>query len=497
MERRVQNVEQLFPKVSNTYDVRVTTILNLWLAEVGIQFSLGESTVALSLRILNDYLSVKSPPRDDIQGYGVACLLVADDLNEIENQSPELYAEVTDSTYTVEQIEEFRVDIVQTLDGKIRPVTPLDVFEENEKHAQNVCLILFCTRSKYFLLDVLRLTELCRETADFLEGKVEIKETTKEIVSVLHSLKASQLYSEILKQEFEQTLDLVSDKPEFRPVELRTSGSLSSPSWFHRRDCEEEDDVGWGTTGSVRKVDCDGKTLALKRQKTNYASLNELSILSTYKHENLISVELKTMSIFGIDLYLEYGTVLSELIPSNPRLWREIYIDGNIEYEVEFQDYILDICDGVNYLHSHGIIHRDLKPQNIIVVDGRAKIADFGLSIQGIMKDNDTTAKLPEVITVPYRPPELLSGENYNYSFEVDVWSLACVILETITGEVAFRGWTEEMVEGAIKKVFSVSRPLFCVADSVVRNVLLDMLKTNPKERISASEAYERFLIHF
>jgi len=113
------------------------------------------------------------------------------------------------------------------------------------------------------------------------------------------------------------------------------------------------------------------------------------------------------------------------------------------------------------------------------------------------MKDNDTTAKLPEVITVPYRPPELLSGENYNYSFEVDVWSLACVILETITGEVAFRGWTEEMVEGAIKKVFSVSRPLFCVADSVVRNVLLDMLKTNPKERISASEAYERFLIHF
>jgi cell division cycle 2-like protein len=267
--------------------------------------------------------------------------------------------------------------------------------------------------------------------------------------------------------------------------------SSRSSRWFHE-ECEEEEEIGEGGFGTIKKANCGGRTLALKRQKTNYASLNELSILSTYSHETIIGIELKTMSIFGIDLYLEYGTVLSELTPP-PRSWWEAYFEE--QFEIQHKNYILDVCNGVRYLHSHGIIHRDLKPENIIIINGRAKIADFGLSIQGIIRDDDNTRKLAEVVSLPYKSPELLS-HTMRYSFEIDVWSLACVILEMITGTIAFPGRWEGEVRESQEKVLSLPNPLGCISDEVARNVLLDMLE--PKQtRISSDEAYSRFLVHF
>jgi serine/threonine protein kinase len=47
-----------------------------------------------------------------------------------------------------------------------------------------------------------------------------------------------------------------------------------------------------------------------------------------------------------------------------------------------------------------------------------------------------------EVITLWYRPPEILLGGNYNYS--VDIWSMGCTIYEMLTGEVLFKGRSKE-----------------------------------------------------
>ena len=74
--------------------------------------------------------------------------------------------------------------------------------------------------------------------------------------------------------------------------------------------------------------------------------------------------------------------------------------------------------------------HRDIKPQNVLVAaeDGRLMLADFGLARQPPMHRGRPLT--PEVVTLPYRAPELLLGLQVYDGFKLDVWALGCVLAE-------------------------------------------------------------------
>eukprot|EP00919_Chromeraceae_sp_WS-2016_P058159 GHVR01137997.1.p1 GENE.GHVR01137997.1~~GHVR01137997.1.p1 ORF type:complete len:101 (-),score=0.84 GHVR01137997.1:4238-4540(-) len=97
-----------------------------------------------------------------------------------------------------------------------------------------------------------------------------------------------------------------------------------------------------------------------------------------------------------------------------------------------------DLLEGMAYLHERNIVHRDLKTSNLLYSNqGILKICDFGLArkaSQAIMNQ--------EVITMWYRPPELFLGEC-NYSTELDLWSVGCIMAEIILREPIFQGKTE------------------------------------------------------
>jgi serine/threonine protein kinase len=114
-----------------------------------------------------------------------------------------------------------------------------------------------------------------------------------------------------------------------------------------------------------------------------------------------------------------------------------------------------DLCNGLSYLHSHGIMHRDIKPQNILVCEENnnvtLKYTDFGISRgSGIALIGNFT---PEIITLWYRPPELLLGAK-EYDQRVDVWSLGCVLYEMVTKTPLFKGDCEIEQLFSIYKVF-------------------------------------------
>ena len=86
------------------------------------------------------------------------------------------------------------------------------------------------------------------------------------------------------------------------------------------------------------------------------------------------------------------------------------------------------LLQGLQYCHMIDIMHRDIKGSNLLLNNkGQIKIADFGLARRYDSKEMRQYTN--QVITMWYRPPELLLG-NEVYGPEVDIWSIGCILGE-------------------------------------------------------------------
>lgn len=102
---------------------------------------------------------------------------------------------------------------------------------------------------------------------------------------------------------------------------------------------------------------------------------------------------------------------------------------------------MFQIIRGVDYLHSRKFLHRDLKPANILIdhITLNTKIADFGLSRLYSFPVRPLTK---EVLTLWYRAPELMLG-FFNYSLDLDMWSVGCIFAEIVIGRPLIQGDSE------------------------------------------------------
>jgi len=102
----------------------------------------------------------------------------------------------------------------------------------------------------------------------------------------------------------------------------------------------------------------------------------------------------------------------------------------------------------LDYLHSKSFVHRDLKCSNLLLTETNVlKLGDFGLARSLPQPTFEGGAALAPklsntVITLWYRPPELLLGST-DYTGAVDMWSVGCILLEMIVGKPIFPARTE------------------------------------------------------
>ena len=107
------------------------------------------------------------------------------------------------------------------------------------------------------------------------------------------------------------------------------------------------------------------------------------------------------------------------------------------------------ILTGIEDCHSNKILHRDLKCSNVLMNrGGDVKLADFGLARSA----GDKKRLTPKVITLWYRPPELLMGQQ-EYDYAVDIWSAGCILAELFLGKPLLPGRDES---DQIAKIFDI-----------------------------------------
>src|SRR5256712_6693439 len=95
---------------------------------------------------------------------------------------------------------------------------------------------------------------------------------------------------------------------------------------------------------------------------------------------------------------------------------------------------------GLDYAHREGFIHRDVKPENVLLADGHAVIADFGIARAIFQAGGDHVTEVGLAIGTPeYMSPEQAAGDR-ELDGRCDVYALACVIYEMLAGAPPFSG---------------------------------------------------------
>jgi serine/threonine-protein kinase len=106
-----------------------------------------------------------------------------------------------------------------------------------------------------------------------------------------------------------------------------------------------------------------------------------------------------------------------------------------------------EVASALDYAHRHAVIHRDVKPENILLHDGQALVADFGIALAASRADG--TGRLTEtgmsLGTPYYMSPEQALGER-TIDARTDIYALGCVLYEMLVGEPPFTGASAQAV---------------------------------------------------
>jgi CTD kinase subunit alpha len=226
---------------------------------------------------------------------------------------------------------------------------------------------------------------------------------------------------------------------------------LTSESIYFRKPGNESV-VGAGTYGKVFKAihiytrdKVALKKIRMEGERDGYpvTAVREIRLLQHLRHKNVVA--LQEVMVEKNDCYMVFEYMAHDLtgLINHPTFRLTPAHKKNLAYQM---------FDGLDFLHRRGVLHRDIKAANILVSNtGQLKYADFGLArFYTKSRQLDYTNR---VITIWYRPPELLLGET-QYGPAVDIWSAACVFMEMFTRKAVFPGEGGELSQ--LEKVYDV-----------------------------------------
>ena len=149
-----------------------------------------------------------------------------------------------------------------------------------------------------------------------------------------------------------------------------------------------------------------------------------------------------------------------------------------------------EVASALDYAHRRGVIHRDIKPENILLHDGQALVADFGIALAVSTAGTRMTETGMSLGTPHYMSPEQAMGER-EITARSDVYALGAVTYEMLAGEPPFTGPTAQSI--VAKVLTEEPRPLLPKRHTIPRHVelaVLTALEKLPADRFATAAEF-------
>ena len=228
--------------------------------------------------------------------------------------------------------------------------------------------------------------------------------------------------------------------------------------------------------------------------------INEIKIMNELDHPNLIKLHKMLKSNTHFYFIMDYcnGGTLSSILTDY-----KLYFGRPFSQEI-IQYFMIQIVDGLKYIHSKNIIHRDIKLDNILLdfdniedkmklnlLSAKIKIIDFGLATK-IGPDGEAKTYAGTPLNMD---PNILKNNNktggyeklQGYNQNADIWSLGTICFEMLTGEVLFKGEKiKDLVEQEDQGDYSI--PINFELSKEIIDFLNSMIQYDGEMRLSAEE---------
>ena len=251
--------------------------------------------------------------------------------------------------------------------------------------------------------------------------------------------------------------------------------------------------LGKGVFGSVLIVKRkeDKEIYAMKRVKIGGLtkkelenSFNEVRLLASLNHKNVIGYreafyDQKSKTLNIVMEYADDGDLSTKI---KQAIKKQAFFE-----ESKIWSTLIQILEGLKYLHKSDIIHRDLKSANIFLTKkGGVKIGDLNVS-----KIIGKSMAITQTGTPYYASPEIWNDHPYDY--KCDIWSAGCIIYEMASLKMPFRGTSMQMLYNNVMK--GDFDPIPSRYSKDLMEIIKLILIKNPKQRPSAEDLLKNRII--
>ncbi len=210
--------------------------------------------------------------------------------------------------------------------------------------------------------------------------------------------------------------------------------------------------------------------------------LNEIKVTANLQHPHILP--LHDSGEADSFLYYVMPYVEGESLREKLNREKQLSIDEALKIASE-------VADALGSAHRQGVIHRDIKPENILLREGHALVADFGIALAVKSAGGERLTETGLSLGTPaYMSPEQVAGDH-EIDGRSDIYSLACVLYEMLAGDPPFMASTPRAV--LAKHVTDPAPPITTVRPGVSQSVAAAITKALGKAPVDRFESAQAF----